>query len=395
MSNPQFVRGSAELAIVYVAQRNDDAALDALRSAIAANPKLLVVRKMYALQLTTLRRNEGAITAWQDALNLAPEDRDANSAVANLLVQEKQYAAALPYLETLAKTDGSSGIQIRLGSAYLKAGQTEKGAATLQKVLDVDTKPMELNDIAYELADADVSLPKALELAQRAVEEQEKQSHNVELSNLLKEDLECTRRIGYVWDTLGWTEFRLGHFEDAENYLNAAWTLMQDAVVAEHLGEVYERENENDKAAHMYRLALAGSGSHSADLDETKPRLKRLDRTEGKPLASKGVVPAFDGSGDELSQLRTVKLKQLIPETASAEFFLLFGPGAEKLEDVAFISGSEKLKLAADSLYDADFRVVFPTGSSARLVRRAIVMCSPISGCNAVFYTPGTVHSVN
>jgi hypothetical protein len=94
-----------------------------------------------------------------------------------------------------------------------------------------------------------------------------------------------------------------------------------------------------------------------------------------------------DPNGNELSQLRSVKLKRLVPGSATAEFFLLFSPGP-KVEGVEFISGSEKLKPAAKVLSATSFQVAFPEGSSARLVRRAIVMCSDVSGCTAVHALP-------
>jgi hypothetical protein len=123
-------------------------------------------------------------------------------------------------------------------------------------------------------------------------------------------------------------------------------------------------------------------------------RLERLHPADVKSPVTLKFNRLLDGSGDELSKIRTVKLKRLLPGTATAEFFLLFGPGP-KLEDVSFISGSEKLKPAADGLYDAEYKVAFPMGSAAHLVRRALVMCSPVSGCMAVLYTPDSVHSVN
>ncbi len=93
------------------------------------------------------------------------------------------------------------------------------------------------------------------------------------------------------------------------------------------------------------------------------------------------------------SEFRSVKLNRLVPEPATAEFFLLFGPGP-KIEEVKFISGSEKLKFAGDLLKSADFQVAFPESSSARLIRRVMLMCSNISGCTAVLYTPDSVNSV-
>jgi tetratricopeptide (TPR) repeat protein len=388
--DPKFTRAWLELGVVYMNQRQTDAAIDAFRKAVDADPKELVARKMYASWLTYLRRDEAALQAWHDVLQLAPDDRDANSSTANLLVQNKRYTDALPYLEALAKSDKSTGPQIRLGSAYLNAGQTEKGTAILEKLLETDSKAETFNDVAYELAEANADLPRALEYAQRAVDEQEKQSHDVELPTLLQEDLECTRAIGSFWDTLGWVQFRLGHYDQAEMYLHAAWVLSEEGIVADHLGQVYEREKQPEKAIHMYRLAVAAPDSGGLAKDVVRQRLDHLGvKAPTSPL------DAFrDRSGDELSQLRSVKLKRLIPGSATAEFFLLFGPGP-KLEDVAFVSGSEKLKSAGDVLYDTKFQVAFPTVSSARLVRRAIVMCSPVSGCEAVLYTPNSVRSVN
>jgi hypothetical protein len=88
-----------------------------------------------------------------------------------------------------------------------------------------------------------------------------------------------------------------------------------------------------------------------------------------------------------------VKLKRIVPGSATAEFFLLFSPGP-KVQAVEFISGSEKLKPGVQALAAANFHVAFPEGSSARLVRRAILMCSNVTGCEAVLFTPDSVNSV-
>jgi tetratricopeptide (TPR) repeat protein len=113
------------------------------------------------------------------------------------------------------------------------------------------------SDVAYELAVSNTALPKALEYAQHAVEQQESESRGVNLSKLTPDDLARTRRIGSFWDTLGWVHFRLGHLDEAETYLYAAWLLSQSPTVGDHLGQVYEQQNKTAKAIHMYRLALA------------------------------------------------------------------------------------------------------------------------------------------
>ncbi|MGA8867919.1 MAG: tetratricopeptide repeat protein [Candidatus Sulfotelmatobacter sp.] len=391
-TDPKFTRAWIELGTVYLASRQIEPALDAFRKAVDSDPKQLAAHKTYAFVLTTLRRPDAALDAWRETLKIAPDDPDANSGMGSLLLQQKRYSEAVPFLETAAQKDDSPAAQFGLGSAYVRAGQIEKGTAILQKVLAADSKPEMLNDVAYELADANASLPKALEYAHRAVDEQEKESYDVDLSNLLPDDLKCTQKIGYFWDTLGWVHFRLNHLDQAETYLQAAWLLSQLGVVADHLGQLYEQQKKTEKAIHMYKLALATPEGRApgGTWDETRHRLEHL--TGAKVPAAIGLLRG-DPNGNELGQLRSVKLKRLVPGSATAEFFLLFSPGP-KVEDVQFISGSEKLKSADLELSDAHFQVAFPQGSSARLVRRAILMCSTVTGCEAVLLTPDSVNSV-
>jgi len=390
--DPKFTRAWLELAIVYMGSGQSDPALDAFRKAIESNPKQTLARKTYASALAHLRRADEAIEAWRETLKIAPDDAEANSRLGSLLMQQKRYSEALPYVETAAKNEQSPAAQHFLGSAYLHAGQIEKGAAILLKVVETNPGPMTWNDVGYELADANVNLPKALEYAQHAVDAQEMESHDVELSNLLPEDLACTLRIGVFWDTLGWVHFRLGHLDQAESYLHAAWLLSQGAVEADHLGQVYEQQKKTEKAIHMYRLALATPEAHDpgGSWDDTRHRLEQL--TGAKAPTAMDLLRG-DPNGNELSGLRTVKLKRLVPGSAEAEFFLLFGPGP-KVEDLHFISGSNQIRSARRALTDANFHVTFPEHSSARLVRRGILMCSSDSGCQAVLFTPNSVKSV-
>ncbi|MGA7850650.1 MAG: DUF3857 domain-containing protein [Terriglobales bacterium] len=388
--DPKFTRAWLELTIAYMTYRQSDSALDAVHKAINSDPKEVIARKMYAYVLKTLRRTDAEADAWREALKIAPNDPDSNSALGTLLVQQKRYMEAVPYLETAAKIDNSPAAQTRLGTACLRSGQVERGTAILQKVVEADSSAGTLNDVAYYLAEANVNLAQALGYAQQAVTRQEKESVDIALSNLNPKDLACTRKIAMFWDTLGWVQFRLGHVDQAEDYLRAAWLLSQGVVEADHLGQVYEQEKKTEKAAHMYRLALAIPEVHGGSWDEAREHLEHL--TGAKAPKATDVLRG-DPSGSELSELRSVKLKRLVPGSATAEFFLLFGPGP-KVEDVKFVSGSEKLKSAVEALTKSDFQVAFPEGSSARLVRRAILMCSSISGCTAVLYTPDSVNSL-
>lgn len=390
-ADPKFTRGWIELAAAQLAARQNEAALDSLVKAISVDTSALIPHKLYAQTLAYLKRNDAALQEWRDTLKAAPEDLQANSAVGWYLTQQKQYSDSLPYLEMAAKLDSTGVEQLLLGSAYLKAGQPEKGESALQSLIDKDATALNLNNVGYELAEANVDLPKALDFAQRAVSLEEKHSQEIHKSGLTNGDLDNTAGIGSYWDTLGWVEFRLGHLDQAEAYLRSAWLLTQNAAVGDHLGQVYEQEKKSEQAIHMYRLAVATTEGQSSDKDEARQHLSHLG-VEG-PTNDIVLKRGGNASGDELSKMRTVKLKTLIPGSATAEFSLLFAPGPG-ITDVSFVSGSLKLREFSQALKLAKFDISFPPGSTAVLLRRAIVMCSSVSGCEAVLYPPNSVHSV-
>ncbi len=389
--DPKFTRAWLNLARTLMNQMQYETALDAMRKAVDTDPKNLWPRKLYGSTLVTLRRYEAAIQVWKDVLGLTPDDLYALNQVAWALMQQRRFDEAVPYAEAAAKKEASEPEEVRLGTVYSKAGQKDKALAVWQKVLESDSKPDTLNDISYEMADLKVDVPKAIEYAQRAVNDQERASQDVSLSSLLDSDLACTAKIGMFWDTLGWAEFRAGDLSKAEEYLKASWLLTQDAIVGDHLGQVYEAEKKKAEAIHMYRLALASPDGRAAAGDDPKNHLEHLGV---KPYSALVPIPrGEEGGGEELSHMRTIKLKKLIPGTASAEFFLLLNH-TSKVEEASFISGSEELRSATDALEDLDLQLTFPRGSSAKLVRRGILMCSKLSGCNLVLMTPASVHSV-
>jgi hypothetical protein len=156
-------------------------------------------------------------------------------------------------------------------------------------------------------------------------------------------------RNAKTWDTLGWVNFRMGHLDQAEKFLCAAWSLTQERSVADHLQQVYEKEG----------------------------------KKRGVP--SDAMV---------LQELRTVKLGKLAKKHASAEFYLLFAPGP-KVVDVKFISGSEELSDAGKTLAAAKFQVPFPEDGDAQIIRRGILDCEPeLPGCVFALIPLNSVRSV-
>lgn len=391
-ADPKSGQGWNDLGLAYMGSKQDDLAIRSFQKQIEIDPHHPYASNNMGRVYLRERKYDDAIECFKKQIEITPQDKYAHANIGYTYMEQHKYQEAIPELEqavTLAPDD--FGNEIRLGIAYLRSGELDKGTDYLLKLGARKPTPHVLNDVSYELADASASLPKALEYAQQAVHAEEMESQDVNLDTVHPIDLTSPLKISSYWDTLGWVHFRLGHLAQAEDFLYAAWLLSQSGIEADHLGQVYEQQKKTEKAIHMYRLALSTPESHVGAWDETRQRLERLT---GKKAPTIPDLIRGDPNGSELSQLRVAKLKRLVPGQATAEFFLLFKPGP-KIEAVKFISGSEKLRSAGTALEAANFQVAFPEGSSARLLRRALLMCTDVSGCEAVLFPPESVTSVN
>ncbi len=98
-----------------------------------------------------------------------------------------------------------------------------------------------LNNYSYSLAERGIELDRALRMATDAVEKEPKNS-------------------SYL-DTIGWVYFRLGKYKEAKDYIGKAVGL-RDAVgengatLNEHLGDVYFKLDEKEKAMEYWKRAL-------------------------------------------------------------------------------------------------------------------------------------------
>ncbi len=174
----------------------------------------------------------------------------------------------------------------------------------------------------------------------------------------------------------------MGDLPRAESYLKPAWQLSQDGATGDHLGQVYEKQRKLPEALHMYNLAL---GANSG-LDATRSRIHDLANIH---LSEKSM-----SAGEELSQMRTVKLPAITKETTSADFYVLLVPPG-KIEKASFVRGSELLRNALGSLERISIEQVFPPKSDVRLLRKGILSCSSYSGCGFVFYPLSEAASTN
>jgi tetratricopeptide (TPR) repeat protein len=388
-ADPKFVRGWIDLGLAYFLNLQKDKAVEAFRSAIKADLKQPISYKTLASFFRHNNDNDKAVEVLQDLIKAVPGDSEAHTELASTLYALKRYKeAAAEYQSAIQTGKDKSQLEASLGLSYLQAGDREHGTAAIDKAVSLDSTPVSLNNIAYELADANLELSKSQGYAEKAVAAVEMESATVNLDSLTIKDLFRMTSLAADWDTLGWVYFREGNIEQAQKYLEAAWNLAQYAIVADHLGQVYAAQHKTQAAIQAYQWALAASPTRMlhGDMPETRKRLARLSPDK--------VVGDSPKAAEDMGRLRSTHLQRIVPGSASADFFLLISEGA-KVEEVKFVSGDAKLKAAAEVLKKTKLSVVFPDHAETRLLRRGMVVCSPITGCELVLLTPDTVRSVN
>jgi len=228
-----------------------------------------------------------------------------------------------------------------------------------------------------------VKLDRAQQYAESAISATQALLRNVTLEHLRPEELAQVLGLAAYWDTLGWIDFQKGDLDGAEKYTHAAWLLDQHSDVGDHLGQIYEKKGDKEKAKQSYAMAVAALRPGN----DTRAHLAAL-------VGEKGVDETVNRVRPLLAEERTVKLPPLASkEKAEGELFVLFAPGP-KVEDVKFIRGSDKLKPYAAQIAAEKYRVEFPDPAPTKLVRRGVLSCDPAQ-CTFVLLLPEDVHGVN
>lgn len=182
---------------------------------------------------------------------------------------------ALDQMEKLSDTDEQKmDVWFMRGAMFEKMKKTDQSEAEFRKILKIQPDfAGALNYLGYMLADRGVRLNEALDMINKAVEQ--------EPSN------------GAYLDSLGWVYFKLGRLSEAEeNIRKALETQQRDATVHDHLGDVLMREAKVKEAVAQWEISLkewnAGSPAdlEPAEVAKVKSKLDgakiRLAKEAGK-----------------------------------------------------------------------------------------------------------------
>ena len=153
------------------------------------------------------------------------------------------------YKKSLAEDPGNVSVLQALAGLLSDLGREEETFQIFQKIIEMDSlNAVALNYVGYTYAERNDSLEYALQLVNRA--------------------LDIDKDNGYYIDSRGWIFYMMARYEDALHELKRASEIVEDAVIYEHLGDVYRQLNDGIKAREAYEKALELDPSNDALMEK-------------------------------------------------------------------------------------------------------------------------------
>jgi tetratricopeptide (TPR) repeat protein len=210
------------------------------RGAAAAERNDLATAQSNFAEALRLEPNSASLHARIGIVYMSPIGLPASTEPPYTELRRAQAARALPHLERALELDPRQPPVVYLQAllAAVRLGREEWARQVLAQVAArFGNDAMWLNNIAYELVDADKLTADALPLLERAVELEPKS--------------------GVIVDSLGWAHYRLGDFSRAAELLERASSLTPgNAEIEYHLGVVYAALGRTAQARAQFRRAL-------------------------------------------------------------------------------------------------------------------------------------------
>ncbi|MGB3341979.1 MAG: tetratricopeptide repeat protein [bacterium] len=168
-------------------------------------------------------------------------------------MQDEDARAYFHYNKALGMDQDNLSSLEALANLCERMGKKQETLKIFHKIIEIDTtNATALNYVGYAYAEKNERLEYALELIDKAL--------LIEPAN------------GYYIDSRGWVYYRMGEYEKALEDMERAASIVEDAVIFEHLGDVYIKLEKHDKAREAYKKALV----YEPNSKELKTKIKAL-----------------------------------------------------------------------------------------------------------------------
>lgn len=216
-----------------------------------------VLALLYTLQNYPDKASQEFEAVLKKASELEPGNISILKNLAGLYYQQKKLEEAVSACRLILKIDGKDFETLSLlGSLLEETGKRQEALDKFQEALKINPDyPQALNSLGYVYA---------------------QEGRNLEQAEILiKKALEFEPDNGAYVDSLGWVYFQKNDLDKAQDYLERAAGLLEDAEIYSHLGELYFKKGALDKAAQAWDKSLL--------LDPGQKDLKeRLDNLKAK-----------------------------------------------------------------------------------------------------------------
>ncbi|ACB94507.1 tetratricopeptide repeat protein [Beijerinckia indica] len=265
---------------IYERIKQNERAIDVYETVPDDDPLRITADIQSGQILEALGRTEEANKYLKRIVEEHPKDSDALSALGNLQRAHKQYAEAIEtYTQALAATSKPEKANWPLyyfrGISYERNKQWPQAEADFRRALALfPDQPLVLNYLGYSWVDQGLNLDEAFAMLHKAVE-------------LRPTD-------GYIVDSLGWANYRLGRYDEAVKELERAIDLKpSDPVINDHLGDAYWRVGRKLEAHFQWNHAR-DLGPEPEDKDKILAKIEHGLDDEEKPAAAEA-RPAKNG----------------------------------------------------------------------------------------------------
>jgi tetratricopeptide (TPR) repeat protein len=228
------------------------------KEAVQRLPNDRDLRMVLDAQLADTGEFDKAVADIRSLLKGGPEDREVYLRLAIIYTRTKRWNEALEGLakaeQLSSKPEDKAYVSFLRGDLYQRQKMFDQAEAEFKKVLatTAPTDPQSaatLNYLGYMNADRGVKLDESL--------------------NFIKQALTFEPNNGAYLDSLGWTYFKLGKYDLAEQNLTKAESHMgTDPTVQEHLGDLYQKIGRLKlAAAHWDRAVQEWNRTVPSELD--------------------------------------------------------------------------------------------------------------------------------
>ena len=277
------------LGLLALDARDYASAESSLTRLLDQNPRDPNLVYLYLGQVAEEQKNFAVARERYGRVGRGDQYMTAQSRIARAFAKEGRIADGRAHLNSVAAVSNEQRVQVILAEAQMlrEAGQNREAFDVLEKGLErLPNHP----DLLYDYAMAaekvermdilEANLKKVMQLkpdnahAYNALGYSlaDRNERLAEARELIEKALKMSPDDAMIIDSMGWVMYRLGDLQRAHDLLKRAYSLLPDAEIGAHLGEVLWKLGRNAEAEGIWRDAL----TRAPDNESLKSTIKRL-----------------------------------------------------------------------------------------------------------------------